>query len=498
MTRFMARFGYVSTSVLFMAVALVCLGVADLKITATHPGQEFLRIAMGFISPSFDALPRLARALLQTVAFAFAGILFGSIGGFCCALIYRRWAVRALMAFIRSIHELFWALIFLQMFGLSPLTGVLAISIPYCGIFAKVYTEILEENDQSLLRALMPGASNVSLLLFVRLPDVFVHIRTYTLYRLECALRSSAVLGFIGLPTLGFYLDSAFKDGNYSEVSALLLLFYVLIATIPFWVRRHLIPVYLLASAVALYGANQPFEVHNIVRFLTHDILPQPLRTDALEPASWAALGGWAATILKTEAVPGAIATLVLTQIALVGTGILALLTFPAVSRRFTAPILRLVGHVGLVVARSTPEFILAYLFLQLFGPSMLPAILALALHNGAIIGHLMGRHSDTLPNRPDGPSGVDLYAYEVLPQIYGQFLAFLLYRWEIIMRETAILGILGIYTLGFYVDSALSLLRFDVALFLIVLTGLLTIVVDLVSRTVRSTLQLNAMAKAA
>jgi hypothetical protein len=47
-----------------------------------------------------------------------------------------------------------------------------------------------------------------------------------------------------------------------------------------------------------------------------------------------------------------------------------------------------------------------------------------------------------------------DRYLYEVLPHIYGQFLAFLFYRWEIMMRESATLGILGIYTLGFFIDE--------------------------------------------
>ena len=48
------------------------------------------------------------------------------------------------------------------------------------------------------------------------------------------------------------------------------------------------------------------------------------------------------------------------------------------------------IGHVVLVVLRSTPEYILAFILLQLWGPSMLPAIVALSLHNGAIIGHLV------------------------------------------------------------------------------------------------------------
>jgi phosphonate transport system permease protein len=145
-----------------------------------------------------------------------------------------------------------------------------------------------------------------------------------------------------------------------------------------------------------------------------------------------------------------------------------------------------------LVIFRSTPEYILAYLFLQLWGPSMLPAIAALSLHNGGIIGTLTGRHANTLNLRADAPQGLNLYGYEVLPRVYGQFLAFLFYRWEIIMRETAILGILGVRTLGFYVDSAISELRFDRVMFLILLTAVLNLGVDAFSRTVRARLRLK------
>jgi phosphonate transport system permease protein len=125
----------------------------------------------------------------------------------------------------------------------------------------------------------------------------------------------------------------------------------------------------------------------------------------------------------------------------------------------------------------------------------MLPAIVALALHNGAIIAHLTGRHSSAIPARPDSPHGVNLYAYEVLPRVYGQFLAFLFYRWEVILRETAILGILGIHTLGFYVDSAIADIRFDRAMFLIVITACLNIAVDALSRTIRARLKLSMTA---
>ena len=72
------------------------------------------------------------------------------------------------------------------------------------------------------------------------------------------------------------------------------------------------------------------------------------------------------------------------------------------------------------------------------------------------------------------------------------QVLAFLFYRWEVILRETAILGILGIQTLGFYVDSAIAEIRLDRAMFLIVITALLNIAVDGLSRAIRDRLRLT------
>ena len=75
---------------------------------------------------------------------------------------------------------------------------------------------------------------------------------------------------------------------------------------------------------------------------------------------------------------------------------------------------------------------------------------------------------------------------------MYGQFLAFLFYRWEVIMRETAILGVLGIATLGFYIDSAIADIRLDRAMLLILITALLNLGIDSLSRLIRSRLRLS------
>jgi phosphonate transport system permease protein len=136
----------------------------------------------------------------------------------------------------------------------------------------------------------------------------------------------------------------------------------------------------------------------------------------------------------------------------------------------------------------------LAYVLLQLLGPSMLPAVIALSVHNAGIVGYLMGRHADAIEYRPDAPRGLNLYAYETLPRLYGQFLAYMLYRWEIIVRESAIFGILGVTTLGYYVDAAISELRLDVAVVLILGVVLLSVMIDAFSRRLRRALRIEAL----
>jgi phosphonate transport system permease protein len=200
----------------------------------------------------------------------------------------------------------------------------------------------------------------------------------------------------------------------------------------------------------------------------------------------------WLAQLSLREIIPGIVNTLLISQIALVASGLLALVFFPLISQQFTHRCSRFFGHLLLVVLRSTPEFIIAFVLLLLWGPSMLPAIVALALHNGAIIGHLVGRHSDGIELRTDASSGLNRYSYEILPRVYRQFLAFLCYRWEIIMRESAILGLLGIHTLGFFIDNAFESFRLDIALILIAVTALLNIVVDSLSRWFRHRLHLH------
>jgi phosphonate transport system permease protein len=489
------KLGYRSVSGLFLLIAALALALSDIGVSALDPWAEMRRLVSGLIRP--DLLSIETMSVVWTVAFAVLGVALGAGTGFLLALVFARLrAVRLLCAFLRSVHELFWALLLIQIAGLTPTTGILAVAIPYSGIFAKVFAEMIEEADLLAERVLPAGTSTVARFAYARIPELAPQFWTYTLYRLECGMRSTLVLGFVGLPTIGFHLESFFKQGYYREAAALLFVFYVLIGTRRLWARPATVPILIVASVLVLPEAiGGGSTLANLVRFLSHDIVPAPLRgADLLAAATWVNVAAWLWPLLTNQAAPGVIQTLVLSQVALVAMACIALVLFPFICRRFAGPIGQPLGRIALVVVRSTPEYMLVYVLMQLLGPSMLPAIIALSLHNGAIVGYLMGRHADVLEYRPDAPRGVNLYCYETVPRLYGQFLAYALYRWEIILRESAIFGILGVTTLGYYVDAAISEFRLDVAVLLILVTAVLSMAVDAFSRGLRRRLRIDAM----
>lgn len=480
----------------FMIIALICLAFADLAIISANPGAELARIGMGFVQPAFFSWPELLSSVAYTLAFAIISVGIAAVLGLMLARCFHWRIVRVFCAVIRSVHELFWALFFLQIFGVQTLTGLLALIIPFTGIFTKVYAEIIEESDQKPLQALPANTAKTgSAYLYARLSVAWPQLVMYTRYRLECGIRSSAILGFVGLPTLGFHLESFFKQGDYAEAAGVLYLFFLMIASLKFWSHRWTLLALFIA---ALWVLPFDFSFHgaSVHRFLTQDIWPAPLRAaeTLLDGAVWRETYEWSQWLVQHQALNGIWNTLLLTMIALVGTGLVTLALYPLVSPVFFGKAVRWPSHLFLVVMRSLPELMLAFVIVIMIGPSMLPAIIAISLHNGAIIAHLLGQSTRTLKLRADAPRGIDLYTYEVTPRLYRPFLAFLFYRWEVILRESAILGILGIHTLGFYVDSAFEELRFDRAFFLIMICALLNIAVDSCSRLIRRKLSLTAL----
>jgi ABC-type phosphate/phosphonate transport system permease subunit len=295
------RPAYGNTSLVFLVAALACLAVADITISALDPWAEMARLVHGLLRP--DLLSIEVRSVVWTIAFAVLGVGLSAVCGFALAIPYPVLApVRALATVLRSVHELFWALLLMQVFGLGPTTGLLAIALPYIGFFAKVYAEIIEEADLAAVEGLPRGTALLPAFLYARLPDLLPAFRNYTLYRLECGLRSTLVLGFVGLPTIGFHLESYFKQGHYAQAAALLGCFYVLVGTRRLWARPATLAFLVLGSLLVLPEAvGGGSALANLARF-GHDVVPIPLRGhDLADVATWAALLSWLWRILTSK-----------------------------------------------------------------------------------------------------------------------------------------------------------------------------------------------------
>ena len=142
-----------------------------------------------------------------------------------------RQALRWLLIVLRSVPELVWALVFVRVVGLGPTAGVLAIMLTYGGMLGKVYGEILESGETHATEALMRnGSSRLQAFFYGLLPQNAAELTSYTVYRWECAIRSSVVLGFVGAGGLGQQMDNSMKMFNGGEVLTMLVVFMLLVA----------------------------------------------------------------------------------------------------------------------------------------------------------------------------------------------------------------------------------------------------------------------------
>lgn len=206
----------------------------------------------GFLPPAVapDFLGLLVHATLETLAMATAGtalafmlavpLAFGVTRSLSISRIGPgpgRWrgqllrtAVRGVLTLLRAIPEVVWALVLVRAFGLGPAAGVLALAITYGGMLGKVYAEILESGDTRPARALLEaGSGRVAALFYGLLPGAAQELASYTVYRWECAVRASVVMGFVGAGGLGQLMDQSMKMLNGGEACSILIVFLLLV-----------------------------------------------------------------------------------------------------------------------------------------------------------------------------------------------------------------------------------------------------------------------------
>ncbi|MCE2915809.1 MAG: ABC transporter permease [Rubrivivax sp.] len=205
-----------------------------------------------FLPPEVSAefLGMVAREAWRTVAIATAGMTLALVVAIPLTLLstrvlsvsalsgrmargpfWLRQALRWTLIVLRSVPELVWALVFVRVVGLGPTAGVLAIALTYGGMLGKVYGEILESGETHATETLLRnGGSRLQAFFYGLLPTNAAELTSYTVYRWECAIRSSVVLGFVGAGGLGQQMDNSMKMFKGGEVLSMLVVFVLLVA----------------------------------------------------------------------------------------------------------------------------------------------------------------------------------------------------------------------------------------------------------------------------
>ncbi|NES66612.1 MAG: ABC transporter permease subunit [Okeania sp. SIO2D1] len=461
--------------------------------------------------------------------------------------------MRGLLAIPRSIHEAIWGLFLVNIIGLNSLVGILGIAIPFGAITAKVFSEILDETPRHVLLALLNnGVAPLPAFLYSLFPQAFLNLLSYSFYRLECAMRAAAVLGIIGAGGLGYEIFLSMQSLNYRQVWTLLIALVILTGSTDLWssALRHRLgaPSRLDININRGNSANSKFKIQSsrlrnhsdtfnhsswLVKFsvclaiilvilsfwsVRSDFSqlwsPRTLNnfhafTGELFPPNFTQLGKLFSLAQRTFAM----SILAITFAGLGG----VILSFPAASNfllpggllnpvclpQNLAPVRNLLNlivltltRVILLFARAIPEPIWALLFLFILFPGILPGAIALGLHNLGILGRLMAEVIENLDQRPLrslstlGATGSQIFCYGVVPLTLPRFLAYILYRWEVCIRTTVIVGLVGAGGLGRLLKEQLTSLDYPSVLTTLLMFIVLTLLVDIISSTMRGSLR--------
>jgi len=470
---------------------------------------------------SGDFVELALRAAVTTVEYALVAtalaLLIGVVGGIVSSeLFWERdrldgsserqaprlgWlATRALNVVPRGIHEAIWALLLLLVLGADPMAAVLAIAIPFGAITAKVIAEMIDDAPVDAYRALRGAGSTKLAAMFYGIgPIVLADVVSYGFYRLECSVRSSVVVGMIGAGGIGFQIAVSEDGLNYGELWTLIYLLIIMSALADGWgaslrsrpsARRLRVSTLLatgLTAASAWHLGLRPWEL------LSADTRSEAARVagDAWPPKL--PRGGW------PELWEGMVDTMQLSIIAISIAAVVALpMSFLAArpARRGLSSIPAGAARFVLLFCRAVPPPLWALLVLFLTYPGPIAGGVALGMYTLGVLGRLdaeVVENADARPTtalRSAGATSGAAFTYGTLPTVAPRFVALGLYRWEVAIRETVIVGLVGAGGLGRLLQQQRA--GFDEArMFTTILTLIaLAFAVDLISSALRRSLR--------
>jgi phosphonate transport system permease protein len=235
------------------AFAIFVFGLVDLEFS---PARLFSGLhQLGWITLMMippdpgSSLPIYLSALGETLSIALLGTTIAAVFALPVSLLAARniipsnlirFPVRRFLDSIRGVDTLIWALVWINVVGLGPFAGVLAIAVSDFAAFGKLFSEAIEAADKKQVEGIRAsGGSVLHEIRFGLMPQVLPVIAGQVLYFIESNTRSATIIGIVGAGGIGLQLAEQIRVLEWQKVSFLILMILVAVAAID-WISGKL------------------------------------------------------------------------------------------------------------------------------------------------------------------------------------------------------------------------------------------------------------------
>jgi phosphonate transport system permease protein len=229
---------------LMLAVALFALFRLEFSFARLGTGLVQLGTFLGMMVPPSPGnhFAGFLKALAETVSIAFLGTLVaallamplgflaarGMLGGMLLRFLTRRFSDT-----VRGVDTLIWALVWINVVGLGPFAGVLAIMTSDIGGFTKLFSEAIEACDRKPAEGIAScGGTRLQVLRFGILPEVLPVMISQVLYFFESNTRSATIIGIVGAGGIGLHLAEMIRTFEWDKVAFIILMILGTVAVI--------------------------------------------------------------------------------------------------------------------------------------------------------------------------------------------------------------------------------------------------------------------------
>ncbi|CAN1495069.1 ABC transporter, permease PhnE/PtxC [Microbacteriaceae bacterium] len=538
-----SKSGIVTRSTLFGFLMLFTWAwiLVEMNLVSVFGGLEDIGNLLDYMLPvSFAELDRAIELTLETLWMAVLGTFLAMLLSIPLAFLAASnttphptaYAIaRGIIVFCRAVPDLLFALIFVRALSIGPLPGILALAFHSIGMIGKLLADAIEQTDKQPREAVNSvGASRLQSIVTTIIPQITPTIISVGLFRLDINLRSSTVLGLVGAGGVGLLLKETLGQLAYSEALGVVVVIFLFILAME-----------ALAAAVRATVLKGELEDSQSSQATVIDkasalIKPGQQRVNSRVLPPWTkeriAKTGYAALFLSLliigylsvevdlfklvvsffdifvftfrmfppdfvtawpQIVDGMVETLAIAAVSTVLGSLSSIpLGFLAARNVTVNKIVLYISRVILVIVRGIPELILAIIFVAALGLGPVAGIFALSIGTAGFLAKLIAdsiEEIDPAPReavRATGANRIQELFVAVIPQVMPALISQLLYTFDINIRSSAILGIVGGGGIGFLLFNSMKVLALDTTAAIVISIFVLVYAVELLAGYVR------------